>query len=435
MKDHLKAEGIEIYSWAKDLFPICRSITGNGVRDTLKYIKNIVPELVVHEVPSGTKAFDWTVPDEWNIKEAFIEDTYGNRLVDFADNNLHVLNYSIPVDKVISLETLQKHLYSIPDRPNAIPYMTSYYERNWGFCISHKQRQSLKPGNYRVCIDSTLRAGHLTYGEIVIPGRLKKEVFLSTYICHPSLANNEISGPVVTAALSRWLANNPKMKYSYRIVFGPETIGAIVYISRNLEKLKKRVISGFNVSCIGDNNTYTFLASKNGKTLADRVAKHVLYHTDKDYKAYTFLDRGSDERQYCAPGVDLPMASIMRTRYGDYPEYHSSDDNLDFISPEGLEGGFEALVKSINVIEKNQILKPTQICEPQLGKRKLISNLGLGTKPMDLARKDVSNLLAFSDGETDLLDIAIKIERPMWELIETVEILKSEGLLVEVGEN
>ena len=330
---------------------------------------------------------------------------------------------------VVSLEELQKHLHSIAERPGAIPYVTSYYERQWGFCLSENQRKKLKPGNYRVVIDATLEPGSLTYGEIILPGREQSEILLSTYICHPSLANNELSGPVVATALAGWLSSLKDRRYTYRIVLGPETIGAIVYLSRHLAHLKNHMVAGFNISCVGDDRAYTYLASRNGKTLADRVAQHVLGCIAPDYVSYSFLHRGSDERQYCAPGVDLPMASVMRTRYGDYPEYHSSDDDLSVMSPAGLGGGFEAIRRCLLCLENNETLAATTLCEPQLGKRDLISNTGHGAAKMSAYRRNVSNLLAYSDGTNDLLAIAEITNTPMWELIEAKDILKGEGLL------
>ena len=419
--------GIEMHSWAKDLFPINRSLTGNGVRATLAYLGRIAPSMTVHEVPSGTEAFDWTVPDEWNIRGAYIEDQHGNRIVDFARNNLHVVGYSTPVDEWMPLSELQPHLHSLPDQPGAIPYVTSYYVRRWGFCLPHAQRESLADGNYHVVIDSTLEPGSLTYGEVLIPGREEKEIFLSTYICHPSMANNELSGPVVTTALARWITSLPDRRFSYRIVFIPETIGAIVYISRHLEEMQKRIVAGYVVTCVGDDRTYSLLHSRAGNTVADRAAKMVLRRHAPDLVEYSYLDRGSDERQYCSPGVDLPVASIMRTRYNSYAEYHTSLDDLNLVTPSGLQGGFDALSKTIELIEANHIYQVATPCEPQLGKRGLYPTLS--TRGAGFAVRAMTNVLAFADGTRDLIDLADHIDISADEAVETAQKLASAGLL------
>ena len=423
----MKGIGLEMHSWAKDLFPICRSLTGNGVRETLSYLSRIVPAMTIHEVPSGTQAFDWTIPDEWNIRAAYIEDENGNRVVDFARNNLHVVGYSTPVDEWLTLAELQPHLHSLPEQPGAIPYVTSYYVRRWGFCLAHAQRESLADGRYHVVIDSTLEPGSLTYGEVLIPGRDKKEILLSTYICHPSMANNELSGPVVTTALARWLSELPERRFSYRIVFVPETIGSIVYISRHLEQLRRDVIAGYVVTCIGDDRAYSLLRSRAGNTLADRAAKLVMHRHAPDHVEYSYLDRGSDERQYCSPGVDLPVASIMRTRYNSYPEYHTSLDDLKVVTPTGLEGGFEALRKTIDLIEHNRTYRATTPCEPQLGRRGLYPTLS--TRGAGYAVRSMTNVLAYADGTRDLIDLADFIGISADEAVETAEKLASAGLL------
>ena len=421
--------GLEMHRWATDLFPICRSLTGNGVRETLAYLARLVPQLTIHEVQSGTQAFDWVVPDEWNIRGAFIEDEKGRRIVDFADSNLHVVGYSTPVDEWLTLEELQPHLHSLPEQPDAIPYITSYYVRRWGFCLAHSMREKLASGRYHVVIDSTLAPGSLTYGEVLLRGSTDEEVLLSTYVCHPSLANNELSGPVVTAAIARWIASQPR-RLSYRIVFIPETIGSIVYISRHLEELRRRTIAGYVLSCIGDDRAYSLLHSRNGNTVADRAAKLVLERHAPDHVEYSFLDRGSDERQYCSPGVDLPVASIMRTRYQSYPEYHTSLDDLRLVTPSGLEGGYEAVRKTLELLEANRVYRAVFPCEPQLGKRGLYPTLS--TRGAGNTVRALTNILAYADGTRDLVDIASLTGISADEAIENAAKLVDAGLIVPV---
>jgi aminopeptidase-like protein len=422
--------GVSIYALMEELFPICRSITGDGVRETLKIIQSELGDLKIHEVPTGIKAFDWEVPREWNIRDAYIIDPDGKKIVDFQESNLHVVGYSLPVDNNITLDELQEHLHSLPGQPDAIPYITSYYQERWGFCLPHSQRERLKPGTYEVRIDSDLEPGSLTYGELILPGENPKEIFLSTYICHPSMANNELSGPTVVTHIAKWLHSMPR-RFTYRIIFIPETIGSIVYLSRNLDEMKGRMIAGFNITCVGDDLNYSYLASRYGDTLSDQVAKHVLGHLHPGFKCYSYLERGSDERQYCSPGVDLPIVSIMRTKYGAYPEYHTSLDNLEFVSPEGLGGAYDVIRTCIECLEANETLKVTVKCEPQLGKRGLYPTLS--TKESAAIVRNMMNLIAYSDGSNSLLDIAEWIGVPMWDLIPTAESLKAEGLLESVG--
>lgn len=422
--------GLEMHRWATDLFPICRSLTGNGVRETLAYIGRIVPELTVHEVPSGTPAFDWTVPDEWNIRRAYIEDESGNRIVDFANSNLHVLGYSTPVDEWMTLAELQPHLHSLPEQPDAVPYVTSYYARRWGFCLAHSVREKLSDGRYHVLIDSTLEPGSLTYGEVLLPGAEEREILLSTYICHPSLANNELSGPVVTAALARWIAALPERRYSYRILFVPETIGSIVYISRHLEELRRKTDAGYVLTCIGDDRAYSLLRSRHGDTLADRAAKLVLRRHAPDHVDYSYLDRGSDERQYCSPGVDLPVASIMRTRYQSYPEYHTSLDDLSLVTPSGLAGGFSIVQQVLKLLEGNRVYRAVHPCEPQLGKRGLYPTLS--TRGAGNTVRSMTNLLAYADGTRDLVEIAEFVGLSADEALETASKLLKAGLILDL---
>ncbi len=418
--------GEQMHDWAYDLFPICRSLTGDGVRLTLTYIKNLLPDLKILSVPSGTQAFDWKVPNEWTIRDAYVLDESGARIIDFKVHNLHVVGYSEPVDQWLDLEELNKHLYSLPEQPDAIPYVTSYYASRWGFCLTDRQREQLKPGLYRAVIDSDLKAGELNYAELILPGQTNDEVMLSTYICHPSMANNEISGPCVTLALALWLKSITNRHYTYRIVFIPETIGSIVYISRNIEHLKSRVKAGFNITCVGDDRCYSYLPSRKGDTLSDRVALHVLKYIDPEFKRYGWLDRGSDERQYCSPGVDLPIATIMRSKYGEYPEYHTSLDNLDFVTVSGLSGGFNALKQAILLLENNLQLNATVLCEPQLGKRGLYPTIS--TKNSGELVRAMMNLISYCDGRS-LLDIAEIIDEPFEKLLEIMAPLINNGLI------
>ncbi len=420
--------GQEMYDWAVDLFPINRSLSGDGVRQTLQYIKNIIPELEVNEVPSGTKCFDWTIPQEWSCYDGYIIGPDGNKICDFKTNNLHIVGYSVPVDKEIELEELTEHLYYLEEQPTAIPYITSYYSPRWGFCLSFNEFQKLKKGTYKVKIDSILKDGNLTYGEIKLKGDIEKEIFLSTYICHPSMANNELSGPVVTTALVNFIKSLKGRKYSYRIVFIPETIGSITYISRNIDDMKKNIIAGFNITTIGDDRSYSYIPTRYGNTLSDKISKHVLQ--DIDYVEYSFLDRGSDERQYCSPGVDLPIATICRTKYGVYPEYHTSLDDLTVISPSGLYGGYEKIKKAIELLEKNNYYKVNVLCEPQLGKRGLYPTISTKTSG-DIVRT-MMDFIAYADGNNDLIDIANIIGVQAEELFDIVDKMKTAKLIEAV---
>lgn len=423
----IKNHGEEMYQWAIDLFPINRSITGDGVRETLGYIKNVIPELNIQEIPSGTKCFDWSIPKEWNAVDAYVQDEKGNKIIDFKENNLHLVGYSIPIDEEIEYDELVEHLYYLEEQPSAIPYITSYYQERWGFCLTYNQFNRLKKGKYRVKIDTELKDGALTYGEVVLKGESKKEIFFSTYICHPSMANNELSGPVVAMALIDFIRNLKDRKYTYRIIFIPETIGSICYLSKNLKEMQTNIIAGFNLTTMGDNRSYSFIPTRYGNTLSDKVAKHVLGKRQPNYISYTFLDRGSDERQYCAPGVDLPVATICRTKFGEYPEYHTSLDNLDVISPEGLKGGYDILCEVISVLEKNNYYKAKVLCEPQLGRRGLFPTLT--TEENRKTVRSLIDFIAYADGSNDLIDIAEIIDVSAKELFEIINDLLEVDLL------
>ena len=418
--------GQEMHDFMRHLFPITRSLTGPGTRETLDILKQHLPDLALHEIDSGTEVFDWTVPPEWTIRSARLVGPDGDVVVDMADHNLHVVGYSEPVDMELSLEDLQAHLYSLPDQPEAIPYITSYYNRRWGFCLSDAQRKTLKPGTYRAVIDADLAPGKLNYADLVIKGETDEEVFLSTYVCHPSMANNELSGPAVATWLAKWVASAPR-RYTYRFVFIPETIGSLVYISRHLDHLRSHVKAGFNLSCVGDERVYSFMPSRQGNSLSDRAARHVLNHHAPDHIRYTFLERGSDERQYCAPGVDLPVTSVMRSKYGEYPEYHTSLDDLTLVTPAGLQGTFDAMVKCLRVIEANETWTATMIGEPQLGKRGLYPTVSVPNGARKV--RNLMHVLAYSDGTRDLIDLAELIGAEALEVADLVDQLAAHDLL------
>ena len=420
--------GKEIHDFARKLWPINRSLTGEGVRKTLNEISHHLPHLKVHSVPSHTSVFDWTVPQEWMVKEAYIITPSGQKICDFAINNLHLLGYSTPFRGQLKLSELKEHLYTLPEQPNAIPYITSYYKERWGFCLTQKQFDALEEGVYEVVVDTQLFDGELNYGELLIKGKSEKEVFLSTYICHPSMANNELSGPCVLTYLAKWLTQVEELEYSYRIVFIPETIGSITYLSLHHEEMKAKVFAGFNITCIGDERAYSYIPSRKGNTISDLVAKHVLKWFDENYVSYTWLDRGSDERQYCAPGIDLPIASMCRTKYAAYPEYHTSLDDLEHVvTPKGLNGGYWVVRRALEVIEKNKNYKVTVLCEPQMGKRGLYPTLS--TKTSGLEVKNMMDFISLCDGETSLIDIAQQMNLPAWNLYELISKLESHGLI------
>ena len=421
--------GQEMYDFASKLFPIGRSLTGEGVRRSLEMIKQQIPEMEINSIPSGTRVFDWTVPQEWAIREGYIEDEQGNRIIDYHVNNLHVMGYSTSLDRHVSLEELLKYIKVEEAQPDVIPYVTSYYSPRAAFCMSKKQRDSLQPGTYHMVIDSRHFDGVLNYGELLLPGASEKEVLLSTYICHPSMANNEVSGPVLVTWLVKWLKSLDR-KLSYRIVIVPETIGSIAYLSRNLPQMKKNTIAGFVLTCVGDDRAYSYLETRKGDTLADRVMKNVLGFVHPEYKTYSFLERGSDERQYNAPGVDLPVCDFCRSKYGEYPEYHTSADDMNLISPGGFQGSFDVMKQVIMALEYNGYYRVTCLCEPQLGKRGLYPTES--RKGIYKEVKKLTNLIAYADGTEDLIDISNRIGVPVEELIPNVDKLCEAGLFEAV---
>ena len=423
--------GKKIFDFATEIFHINRSITGEGVRQTLTAISKHIPKLEIKSVSSNTKVFDWVVPKEWKVNEAYIITPKGDKICDFNENNLHLMGYSIPFKGSLNLNELKNNLYTQEDQPTAIPYITSYYKERWGFCISKNQYDKLENGMYKVVVDTKLFDGVLNYGELKIKGKRKKEIFLSTYICHPSMANNELSGPTVVTYLSKWIEQLTERKFTYRIIFIPETIGSITYLSINYKSMKQNIIAVYNVTCVGDNRAYSYLPSRDGNTLSDNVAKHVLNWIYPNYIKYTWLDRGSDERQYCAPGIDLPIASIYRTKFGKYPEYHTSLDNLDnVVTAEGLEGGYNAIKKALELIENNKNYKVTVLGEPQLSKRGLYPFISKKYKDEHVAL--MTNFISLCDGDTSLLDIAERLKIPAWNLYNIIDELRSHELIIEI---
>ncbi len=392
----------------KKLFPINRSLTGKGNRETLSILRNICSDLEIKSFKSNTKVFDWRVPREWDVKDAYILTPDKKKICSFKDNNLHLVGYSHSINKKISLKELQKNLYSLPKQPNAIPYITSYYEKNWGFCLTDNQRKKLKKGVYKVVIDTKFLNGKLNYGEIFYKGKLKKEIFFSTYICHPSMANDETSGMVVAIFLANYLRKK-KTRYSYRFLFNPETIGSISYLSKNIEKLKKNMLGGYVLSCVGDDRCFSYLPSKYGNTPSDSVAKFIFDKIKSKKKIYDWSERGSDERQYCAPFVDLPVSSIMRSKYMEYPEYHTSLDKIGTVVTN--KGLMESIKFYINIIEKfeNSFFPiASKLCEPFMTKYNLYSTLkNKKNRSLNvISNSKIMNFLTWCDGKNSLDDIS-----------------------------
>ncbi len=403
----MSQQEIDLLKFCKDIFKFPRSISGQGVRDTLKYIKDYIP-IEIKKIDSGEKVFDWEIPPEWNINSAYVHDISNDkRVIDFNDNTLHVLGYSTSVNKEMGFEELESHLYYLEDLPEAIPYKTSYYEERWGFCLSYNKFKSIdRNSRFKVVIDSSHdQEGVLNYGELIIKGKSSKEIFISTYICHPQMANNELSGPSVATGLAASIINENNY-YTYRFVFVPETIGSIAYLSRNFKTLKKNVIGGFNITCVGDEKSWGYIPSRYGDNISDKISKHVLNHYVDEYNKFSWLDRGSDERQYCAPGIDLPICCITRTKWNEYPEYHTSLDNFDFVTAKGLSDSFRIFKKCFQVFELNLDIKPITniLCEPNLGKRGLHPKMKIDEN--DLSYRNIKHFISYCDGSNTILDIA-----------------------------
>jgi aminopeptidase-like protein len=394
--------GREIHGLMAELYPICRSITGDGFRRTLERLRREIP-IEVHEVPSGTRVFDWTVPREWNIRDAYVKNAQGERVIDFQKHNLHILNYSVPIHRKMELGELKKHLHSLPDQPDLIPYRTSYYSENWGFCLAHRDLMQLEEGDYEVEIDSSLEDGHLTFGEYFVAGQSSEEVLISCHACHPSLSNDNLSGVAVATFLAKRLSG-AALRYSYRFLFIPGTIGAITWLCLNEERIPE-IRHGLVLTCVGDRGRVTYKKSRRGDAEIDRAAMHVLEHSGERNEILEFSPYGYDERQYCSPAFNLPVGCLMRTPHGRFPEYHTSADNMDFVDPAALADTFAKCLAIFSVLENNRVyLNRNPKCEPQLGKRGLYSALGgAEVKQLELAMLWVLNL---SDGGSSLLDVA-----------------------------
>lgn len=414
------------------LWPINRSITGNGLRKSFNILKEIIP-LNITEIESGTKVHDWVVPKEWNVEDAFIITPDGSKIADVKVNNLHLLGYSIPFKGKLSFEELKEHLFTLPEQPDAIPYITSYYAERWGFCLSHNEYLQLdKEGDYEVIISTTLENGSLSFGDCVLPGSSKEEIVFSSYLCHPSMASNELSGPLVLSFLYNIIKNLKDRKYTYRFVIAPETIGTISYLHKYGEHMKSTCKAGLIITCVGDNGAFTFKESRESDSYINKICQHILNYLEPDnFSVVPFSPIGSDERQYCSPGYNLPMGSLMRTMYGVYPEYHTSLDNKDFISFSAMSHTIDLYLKIVKAIELDgYYINQLPFCEPQLGKRGLYPQLGDKLEKSDKLKK-IMYLLNYSDGEISLLEIAHKLDVSILDLEIELDSLKEEALLKE----
>ena len=415
----------KMIDWAKDLFPICRSITGEGARTTLKYFEKINPELKRLKFKSGTKVFDWKIPKEWNIRNAYIEHESGKKFANFKNNNLHVVGYSKPINVRITKKELIKKIHSIKNQPDAIPYVTSYYNEDWGFCMSENEKKKLPDGKYKVFIDSKFKKGFLDISHALIKGKSKKEIFFSSYICHPSMANNELSGPVLLNAIMIYLKKYKSLKYSYRFALVPETIGSIAYLSKFIKKMQLNIICGFNLTCVGDERAYSFVTSRRENTIADEAIQAAL-NGFKNVKKYSYLDRGSDERQYCAAKVDLPLSSFSRSKV--YPEYHTSKDNFKVVTQKGLEGSLNVMKNIIDAFELGLYPETKILCEPNLGKRGLYPLISKKNNRNDEINLRM-NLIAYADGKKNLFEIANILNKSLSQVCNEYRLLKKIRIL------
>lgn len=422
--------GTHMYRLIEELYPICRSITGDGLRASLRILQEQVP-LELHEVPTGTQVFDWTVPREWNIRDAYVRNPRGEKIVDFRRSNLYVVNYSVPVHGRMPLAQLREHLHSLPDQPDWIPYRTSYYKESWGFCLPHRVLEGLEEGEYEVHIDSSLEDGHLTYGEYYLEGETRDEVLISCHCCHPSLGNDNLSGMAVSTFLARLLSQWYRRRYSYRFLFIPGTIGAITWLALN-EELVPRIKHGLVLACVGDAGNPTYKKSRRGDAEIDRAVAHILKHSGQDYTILEFSPYGYDERQYCSPGFNLAVGNFSRTPHGRYPQYHTSADDLTLVQPTYLADSLAKILAVVKVLEGNGTYRNTNPkCEPQLGKRGLYAALG-GRKDSSLSEMAMLWVLNYSDGAHSLLDIAEKADISFDVIRRVASVLAEHNLLAPV---
>jgi aminopeptidase-like protein len=418
-------------SLLRDLFPICRSITGHGLRHSLGVIRSHVP-IEIREVPSGAPALDWTVPREWNVREAWIATLDGRRVIDFSWSNLHLVQYSVPVDRIIPLEQLRTHLHTLPETPDWIPYRTAYYAETWGFCLAYRQYEAMTEPSYHVRIDSSLEPGALTYGELVLPGESDEEFLFSCHVCHPSLANDNLSGIVLAVELARWLGHR-KNRLTYRFLFIPGTIGSLVWLHRN-EDAVRRITHGLVLTCLGDGGAFTYKARRRGDATIDRISAHVLQHRETPHRIRPFIPYGYDERQYCSPGFDMPVGCLMRSPWGEYPEYHTSADDLDLVRPEHLAAALELVKEIVATADGNVLYRSCNLKgEPQLGRRGLYRAIGGETEAGGYRQMALLWALNLADGKHTLLDITERARLPFAEIRAAADALVAAGLLDRIG--
>lgn len=415
----------DLYNFLKKLYPVCRSLTGEGIKYTLDCIQKEIP-INIHSINSEEEVFDWKVPKEWNIKDAYIKNSNGEKIIDFNNHYLHILNYSVPINKKMSLNELKEHIYTLPDLPDLIPYKTSYYKENWGFCMKHNDYIKLKEDVYEVFINSTLENGKLYYADLLIKGKSEKEILISSYCCHPQQCNDSLSGTVLATYLAKYLLNKNNY-YTYRFVFIPETIGAIVYLHKNLDIMKKNIIGGYVITCVGDEGEFTYLKTRLENQFIDKITLHVLNESKIKYKIRDYITCGSDERQYNYPGIDLNIGSLMKTKYGEFIEYHTSGDSLEFVTLKGLNDSYDMYLRCIEVIENNHIYSNKILCEPFMSKYNLYESIG-ASKNRNIF-SDILLLCRLIDSKNDLIDISIKSKIEIKKIYEIIEILLSKNII------